>query len=434
LSMMMISSSECRTSNRGACTRSGSPAFEPVVKRLCGLVWGAWARGRVWGCGYRHVLLVRAPAGHRPPGRALGRALGRAPGRLALIGGAWYEHAGMREYLVLAVGVLIASSAAIMIRFAQADGMPSLTIAAGRLAIAALVLQIVSLRAPGSETERAERTERTERTRTAQGYRAVGLRRGVAALRGRACAAPIAAGAFLALHFASWITSLEHTSVASSVALVATNPVWVAIVSHFVMRERVGKAGGLAVVLTVLGSVLLGISGTLGHGVSAVLAQTSLRGDVLALLGAVAASAYLLIGRRARNSVPLLRYLTIAYSTSAVLLLGAASLSGAALLGHAPRAYFMVVGLALGPQLLGHGAFNYAVRRLSATVVAVAIVGEPVGSAVLAYLLLGERLASIGLEVAGRVMEFPIQLLGLSVLVVGILSAAYDEQRRRGMR
>ncbi len=423
MSMMMSSSSECRTSNRGACTRSGSPAFEPLVKRLCGLVWGAWARGRVWGCGYRHVLLVRAPAGHRPPGRA--------PGRLALIGGAWYEHADMREYLVLAVGVLIASSAAIMIRFAQADGMPSLTIAAGRLAIAALVLQVVSLRAPGSETERAERAERT---RTAQGYRAVGLRRGVAALRGRACAAPIAAGAFLALHFASWITSLEHTSVASSVALVATNPVWVAIVSHFVMRERVGKAGGLAVVLTVLGSVLLGISGTLGHGVSAVLAQTSLRGDVLALLGAVAASAYLLIGRRARNSVPLLRYLTIAYSTSAVLLLGAASLSGAALLGHAPRAYFMVVGLAIGPQLLGHGAFNYAVRRLSATVVAVAIVGEPVGSAVLAYLLLGERLASIGLEVAGRVMEFPIQLLGLSVLVVGILSAAYDEQRRRGMR
>lgn len=340
----------------------------------------------------------------------------------------------MREYLVLAAGVLIASSAAIMIRFAQADGMSSLTIAAGRLAPAALILHALSLRFSGTTTARAKIAHPATGRRGREAPRRPSARRRVATALGSEYAAPIAAGAFLALHFAFWITSLEYTSVASSVALVATNPVWVAIVSHFVMRERVGKAGVLAVALTVFGSVVLGISGAMGRGVTEILAHTSLRGDVMALLGAVAASAYLLIGRQARNSMPLLRYLAIAYSSAAVLLLVVTASGGAAILGYPPRAYLMVLGLAVGPQLLGHGAFNYAVRRLSATVVAVAIVGEPIGSAVLAYLLLGERLVSIGLELGGLVVEFPIQLLGLSVLVLGILSAAYDEQRRRRKR
>ena len=322
----------------------------------------------------------------------------------------------MRDYAVLLAGVLIASSAAILIRLAQADGMPSLTIAAGRLTLAALVL------APAAVGGRKYAAERWNP---------------------RFLAAAGAAGVFLAVHFATWITSLEHTSVASSVALVATNPVWVALVSHFVLRERVGAAGVAGVALTVAGSVMLGLSGLVrdsgvlpssGDGVSlvaAVLRQASLRGDLLALIGAVAASGYLLIGRRSRRAGPLVRYLWITYSGAAVVLWAAVAFSRAPLTGFPARAYLMVAALALGPQLLGHGAFNYAIRRLSATVVAVAIVGEPIGSAILAYFLLEERLASIVITVAGRATTFPIQLIGLGVLVVGIASAAVDEQRRR---
>ncbi len=321
----------------------------------------------------------------------------------------------MRDYLVLLCGVLIASSAAIMIRFAQADGMASLTIAAGRLTLAAVILTVPAMR-------RGSRREHHWRPRFV--------------------VAAASAGAFLALHFAAWITSLEHTSVASSVALVATNPVWVAIVSHFFLRERVGKAGVIAVMLTLAGSVVLGVSGWvaefgLGPAVrgelslaEAVLRQTSLRGDLLALLGAIAASAYLLIGRRSRAAGALIRYIWIAYATAAVLLWMAVVFTDTPATGYPVRAYLMVVGLGLGPQLLGHGAFNYAVRRLSATVVAVAIVGEPIGSAVLAFLLLGERLVSVPLVAGDLRVAVPIQLVGLMILVVGIVLAAYDEQRR----
>ncbi len=322
----------------------------------------------------------------------------------------------MRDYVVLLTGVLIASSAAILIRFAQADGLPSLTIAAGRLSLAALVLTPAALRGGKYAAE---------------------------AWRARFVAAAAAAGVFLAVHFAAWITSLEHTSVASSVALVATNPVWVALVSHFVMRERVGAAGVASIALTVGGSVVLGLSGWIGETGAfalsletgsfgdALLQQTSLRGDALALLGAIAASAYLLIGRRSRSSGPLLRYIWVAYAGAALLLWLAVAVTGAPVTGFPLRAYIMVLALALGPQLLGHGAFNYAVRRLSATVVAVAIVGEPIGSAILAFFLLDERLVSVVVSVGGQLVAFPIQLFGLTVLVVGIVSATLDEQRRK---
>jgi drug/metabolite transporter (DMT)-like permease len=286
-------------------------------------------------------------------------------------------------YIILACGVLIASTASIMIRLAQAEGVSSLAIAAGRLGFAALILAPIALLRVGGE---------------------------IRSLRRPDLALGLASGAFLAVHFASWISSLEYTSVASSAALVSTNPLWVGLASLLIFRERLAWGTLLGIGLTLLGTVLIGLSDSGSSSFS-----NPLLGNALALLGAAASSAYLLIGRNLRGRLSLLAYIWLVYTTAAVVLLAWAALSGQQLFGYPPLAYLLLLGLAVGPQLLGHSAFNWALSSLSATFVAVSILGEPVGSALLALLLFNERFA-------------PLQLLGFVVLLFGILVAAVGER------
>ncbi len=140
-------------------------------------------------------------------------------------------------------------------------------------------------------------------------------------------------------------------------------------------------------------------------------------GNVLALVGAISASGYLLVGRALRARVSLTAYIWLAYSTAAVLLLVAATASGVAFLSLPSPAWLFMVALALGPQLIGHTTFNWALRRLTATFVAVAILGEPVGAAILAWLFFGEGFTAL-------------QLIGFVLLLAGIFVAARDEQSR----
>lgn len=287
-------------------------------------------------------------------------------------------------YLALFVGVLVASTASIMIRIAQGLGVSSLSIAAGRLGLAALILTPLALARARGELAR---------------------------LRRRDLLLALAAGAFLAVHFASWISSLAYTSVASSAALVATNPIWVGLASLLIFRERLGWRGGLGIALSVVGTIVIGLSDS---GVSA--QPAPLLGNGLALLGALAGSGYLLIGRSLRRRVSLLSYIWLVYSAAALILLGVALLAGQPLLGLPPLAYLLLLGLALGPQLLGHTSFNYALGLLSATFVAVAMLGEPIGSAVLAALIFRELVA-------------PLQLAGIALLLAGILLASLEEAR-----
>lgn len=294
-------------------------------------------------------------------------------------------------YLVLLAGVLIAASASIMTRFAQGYGIPSIEIAAGRLTIAALILLPLGLAFARREVRRLGRREL-----------------GLAA----------AAGIFLAIHFASWIASLEYTSVASSVALVSTNPLWVGLASVFLLRERLPllMIGGIA--LTIGGTALIGISDSAGAN-----ASNALFGNLLALIGAISGSGYFLIGRVLRPRLSIIAYIWLVYSCAALALLLAAlaiALAGAAggrglpLAGLPWPAYLLLLGLALGPQLLGHTAFNWALRYLSATFVTISILGEPIGSAILALFIFGETFA-------------PLQLAGFVVLLAGIAIAAWSE-------
>ncbi|NTW04385.1 MAG: DMT family transporter [Oscillochloris sp.] len=287
-------------------------------------------------------------------------------------------------YAVLFVGVLIASTSSIMITGAINLGIAPLTIAAGRIVLAALILTPIAWVKAGTALRKVHRRDL-----------------GLAAL----------AGVCLAAHFATWINSLAYTSVASSTALVTTNPVFVALATWLIFRERLTAGTWAGVLVTVVGSALIGLSDRSGSGANPLL------GDVLALLGAMTVSGYFLLGRILRTRVALLPYIWLVYTTAAVVLLVAAMLSGQSLLGLPPLGYLLILGLALGPQLLGHTSFNWAIKYLSPTLVTVAILGEPIGSAAMALMLFKQPL-------------MPLQLAGGAVLLLGIAVATLAENHR----
>jgi drug/metabolite transporter (DMT)-like permease len=294
-------------------------------------------------------------------------------------------------YLVLLGGVLVAASSSIMIRYSQEYGVPSIQIAAGRLGFAALILLPLGLTRSLAEIRRLERRDLL------------------------LCAA---SGVLLAIHFASWIASLEYTSVASSVALVSTNPLWVGLASLLILRERLAPLMVAGIALTIAGSALIGISGSSGAD-----ASNAMFGNLLALAGAMAGSGYFLIGRTVRPRMSILAYIWLVYSVSAIALLIAATVisttnaNGLPLVGYPPPVYLLLLVLAVGPQMLGHTSFNWALRYLSATFVTISILGEPIGSALLALLFFGETFQ-------------PLQLAGFLLLLVGIVVAARSEERK----
>ncbi len=289
-------------------------------------------------------------------------------------------------YATLAGGVAVVSIASILIRYAQGEGTASLTIAALRMGFAALLLAPFTAR-------RAVRE-------------AAGLSRSDLLLVG-------AAGLVLAAHFAAWITSLEYTSVASSAVLVTTNPVWVGLLSWLVLRERPGPGVLAGIVLGLCGSVLVFLA---EPGTATDPQRAPLLGNGLALGGAMAVSVYLLIGRHLRTRVSLWSYVFLVYATAAIALLLAAMLAGV-VLWPTPVACGLILLLAAGPQLLGHTAFNHAVRHLPAPLVAVAILGEPIGAAMLAWAMFGETVNAL-------------QLAGFGLLLAGIVLAAVAESHR----
>ena len=290
-----------------------------------------------------------------------------------------------RTYAALAGGVAIVSTASILVRFAQTQGVPSLAIAAWRMALAALLLMPLLLVRQRSE---------------------------LGALSRRDWWLAAAAGAFLAAHFASWIVSLEYTTVASSVALVTTNPIWIALFSLLVLRERIPLLRALAVALSLLGSAIVLWADT---GPIALGATNPLLGNTLALMGSLTMCGYLLLGRRLRAHIPVLAYIGVVYAVAALCLMALALAAGTRMGGYPYFAWVLLAAMAFGPQLLGHGAFNYALKHVSATMIALAVLGEPIGSTILAWLLFGEAVG-------------PMKLVGMSLLLGGIFLAARGER------
>ncbi|MGC9399093.1 MAG: DMT family transporter [Anaerolineae bacterium] len=280
-------------------------------------------------------------------------------------------------HLILVLGVLAVSTASTLIRLAQAD-IPSLAVAAWRLTFASVILAPVTL-----TTTRAE-------------LRGLSRREWLLALSG---------GVVLALHFAAWITSLAMTSVAASVVLVTTSPLFVGLIAHLFLHEPLSPRMWTGMALALIGSIVIGLD-DVGLG------SHRLQGDLLALLGALAAAAYFLIGRRLRARLSLLAYVFPVYSVAALVLMGGALVSGVRLTGYAPPTWGWLLLLALIPQIVGHSSLNWALRHLSVTYVSLSVLAEPVGSTLLAWGVLGEAptwaallggtLILLGLFLAGR--------------------------------
>ncbi|HSK95555.1 MAG TPA: DMT family transporter [Euzebyales bacterium] len=200
-----------------------------------------------------------------------------------------------------------------------------------------------------------------------------------------------ASGLLLAAHFSLWFVSLELTTVAASSVLVSLSPIVVGAGSAIALGEPPSRSTWIGLVLSVLGAAVIvadDLTGAAGG-------PRALLGDGLALAAAVAAAGYLLLGRHARRTLPVSVYGTWTYGCAALSLLLAAVLTGTDLgIGRGPgypaTTWLAITGLVVGPQLLGHTVFNLVMARVSATVVAVVIIAEPVGATILAALLLGE--------------------------------------------
>jgi drug/metabolite transporter (DMT)-like permease len=293
----------------------------------------------------------------------------------------------VRAYGVIAIGLLAVSLAAIFIRLAQVEGVPSLLIAAGRLTLASLLLTPWVL---------------------------LNYRPELGRLTGNQLALAATAGFFLSIHFATWILSLEHTAVLISVVLVSTGPLWIALLEMGLLNAHIGVAvfGGLA--LAVVGGVLIGYAGAEG----ALPGQDPLLGALLALAGAVTFAIYMVIGRKLRATLTLLPYIWLVYSCAAATLVLAVLVTATPVAGHSADGYLWVAALGLIPQLIGHSSFNYAVRYLPATFIGIVAQLEPVASAFIAFL---------------RFHEIPntLQIVGSAVILVGVTLAGLAQARSK---
>jgi len=214
-------------------------------------------------------------------------------------------------------------------------------------------------------------------------FRAIELRDlGVAGLTGVA----------LALHFASWFESLNHTSVAASVTLVQSQPLFVAVGAWALLDERLTRRMLVGIFVALVGAATMSLGDPLlaamGIGSSSGLAGTSTYGNALALVGAVCAAAYVLAGRSLRQRVSLVPYVVVVYVACSIVLLVIAVAQGAPLVDYERHEWLLFLGMAVGPGIFGHTVINWALAHVESGVVSVSLLGEPVGSTLLALLLL----------------------------------------------
>lgn len=251
------------------------------------------------------------------------------------------------DLILLGVAVLAVSTSGPLIRYA---GAPALAIAMWRNALALPALAVPAWR--------ARRPDHRER-------RLIAL-----------------SGLLLAAHFAAWVPSLSYTSVASSVALVATQPVWAALMAR-ARGEHVHRQVWIGIGIALVGVLVL-------SGVDLSISPRALFGDLLAMVGGALAAAYVTVGSEVRRSVGTAAYTTGCYGVASVCLLVACLLSGRPLTGYDTTTWLAIVALVVGPQLLGHTLVNTVLRSITATAVSVAILFEVVGATVLAALWFDE--------------------------------------------
>jgi len=285
------------------------------------------------------------------------------------------DNPGFPPRVALVISIVAVSTASILIRMSSA---PPLAIAAYRLVLSTFILLPFFLWKGG--------LNRLRRVSFGEFLTLMGV------------------GVVLALHFATWITSLSFTSVASSVIFVHADPIFVAVVSHIAFGERITRRRLIGIFVAFIGVTVVAI-GDLGLG------EANLSGDVLALIGAVMLGIYILSGRRLRQSLDLVSYVTPVYGASAAVLTAACALTGTPLAPYPPREYFLFLAIAVVPMIFGHTVYNWALKYLEAPVVSIGLLGEPVGATVLALVILNE-------------VPAPLAVVGGVITLVGIYVTA----------
>jgi len=283
-----------------------------------------------------------------------------------------------KTVVVLFAGIISISFAAIFIKFC--DDVPAIMIATYRLSIASVILCLYY-------------------TLSGHSFKRINKRDLLLSLAG---------GLFLSLHFISWISSLKYTSVASSVVLVATNPIFVGAFSYVLLKEKQHVELVIGIVLCFVGSIMIALGDSGLAGVTSI-GKRALTGDALALIGAFMASGYLIVGSKAREGLDIVTYVTLVFTISALFLLLTSFMIGMPFTGYRPSSYLFMVLLAVVPQLIGHTSINWALKHLKTSMVAISILGEPVGATILAYIFFRESVGDI--QFAGIVLIFAAILI-----------------------
>jgi len=278
-------------------------------------------------------------------------------------------------YLALGFAILVVSTSSIMVRFCTA---PALLISFYRVLFTSLL---------------------------AGTFRGAKIKDSIAGIERRDFYYILGAGIFLALHFTFWITSLNYTSISSSVLFTNLQVIFVLIFSIVFLKEKSS--------LYVVAGILLALTGCLliAHGD---LRSGKLLGDMLALASGFFVAFYFIIGRKVRARIDTLGYTSIVSAVAALVIFPVCLLSGISLSGYPLLDWVLFLLMALLPGVIGHGVFNWALKYIKAPIVAVSILGESVGASILAYIIFGELLLWY-------------QIIGGILILVGIYIAASNE-------
>jgi drug/metabolite transporter (DMT)-like permease len=290
-----------------------------------------------------------------------------------------------RHAVWLVVGVSAVSTSAILIRAANDVDVPALTIAFYRCALASVVLVPLAWWRHRGELASLSRSSRW---------------------------LLVLSGVALGCHFAAWVSSLSYTSIAASAVLVQTMPVWVALAGPLI-GERTSPRGWLGIAVALVGTLVIALGAPSGGAYA-----NPLLGDVLAVVGAMFAAAYVVIGRHVRQQISFVAYSASVDVVAATCLAAAMLVTGTPFVGFPTEAWVLFAAMTVGPQFLGHTVFNHLLGELRASVISVALLAEPVGSTLLALVIFHERPGAL-------------VVVGGAIVLAGIALTVTSEAARR---
>ncbi|TDM02528.1 DMT family transporter [Macrococcus carouselicus] len=277
----------------------------------------------------------------------------------------------MNRYVLLILGVFFLSSSAIFVKLAAAP--PGIT-AFYRMLFSCLLLLPFAVMNKGIREE----------------IRGIDLRRGLLIFTG---------GILLAVHYILWFQSLDYTSVASSTVIVTLQPLFAVIGGYFLYHERLNPKAVLGIVIAIIGCFVIGYRDMR-------LSTLALIGDSLALIAAAVITAYFFIGQGIRKESGLIVYSVLGYGSSACFLFLYCLIQGNDFIHYSSETFLYLIALALFATILGQTIFNFLLRWLNTTVISMAILGEVIGTCLLGYIFLHERISVT-------------QFIGIAIILLG---------------